>query len=190
MRRRAFDLDIEQLTHGQPASYWARPVNIDDGLEVIIWIRCLGGERLPTASYALRPNLDKLFFSPRRSSERRGIEIFCRVFSTHQPTTYLRSRYRIHPRLTRFVSCKASEYGWRPSKFHVHPWSRGREVCRDVLRSLPLPEKCLFFCHLLSIHQESNVFFSDAWQAPAMYHRPSCELCDPRVGRSPSVESS
>ena len=31
------------------------------------------------------------------------------------------------------------------SKFHVDPWSRGREVARDVLRSLPKPEKCLFF---------------------------------------------
>ena len=40
MRRWTFDLDIE-LTHGQPASYWARPVNTDDGLEVIMWIRCL-----------------------------------------------------------------------------------------------------------------------------------------------------
>ena len=59
--QRWFDLDIE-LTHGQPASYWARPVNVDDGLEVIMWIRCLGDERLPTASYVLRPNLIKLFF--------------------------------------------------------------------------------------------------------------------------------
>ena len=36
-----------------------------------------------------RPNLNKLFFSPRSSSERRGIEIFCRLFSTDQPTTQL-----------------------------------------------------------------------------------------------------
>ena len=88
MRRWTFDLDIE-LTHGQPASCWARPVNIDDGLEAIMWIRCLGGERLPTASYALRPNLNNLFLSPWRSSERSGIDIFCRLFSTHKPTTHL-----------------------------------------------------------------------------------------------------
>ena len=73
------------------------------------------------------------------------MEIFCRLFSTHQPTTHLRSRYRINPRSTRFVSGKASEYRWRPPKFHVDSWSRGREVARDVLRSLPKPEKCLFF---------------------------------------------
>ena len=91
------------------------------------------------------PKPDQTFFSPRSSSERREIEISCRLFSTHQPMTHLRSRYRINPRLTRFVSGKASEYRWRPPKFHVDSWSRGREVARDVLRSLPKPEKCLFF---------------------------------------------
>ena len=130
-----------------------------------------------------------LFFA----SERREIAIFGRLFSTHQPTTHLRSRYRINPRSTRFVSVKASEYRWRPSKFHVNPRSRGREVARDVLRSLPKHEKCLFFCHRrwieischqISTKQRSNVFFTDAWQAPAIYHQPSCELCDPKVGRS------
>ena len=56
-RRQAFDLDIE-ATHGQPGSCRARPVNVDDGLEVIRWIR-VGGEKLPAASYALLPNLKK-----------------------------------------------------------------------------------------------------------------------------------
>ena len=97
-----------------------------------------------TASYAFRPNLNKLF-SAGNSSERRGIEIFCRLFSTHQPTTRLQSRYRINPRSTPLVLSKASEYSWRPSTFHVDPWSRGREVARDVLRSLPKPEKSPFF---------------------------------------------
>ena len=91
------------------------------------------------------PKPEQTIFSPRSSSERRWIEIFCRLFSTHQPTTHIRSRYRINPRPTRFVSGKASEYRWRPPKFHVDSWSRGREVARDVLRSLPKPEKCLFF---------------------------------------------
>ena len=40
-------------------------MNIDDGLEDVMWIRCLGGERLPTAAYALCPNLNELFLSPR-----------------------------------------------------------------------------------------------------------------------------
>ena len=31
------------------------------------------------------------------------------------------------------------------SEIREDPWSRGQEVSRDVLRSLPKPEKCLFF---------------------------------------------
>ena len=109
-RRYAFDLDIE-ATHGQPGSCRARPVNVDDGLEDIRWIRGLGGEKLPTASYALLPNLKKAYFC-----HRRGIENFCSLFSTRQ---------------------------------------------------------------------RLNVFVSDAWPAPAIYHRSFCEHCDQRVGRSP-----
>ena len=161
MRRWTFDLDIK-LAHGQPASYWARPVNTDDGLKVIMWIRCLGGERLPTASYALCPNLNKLFFSSGSSSERR-IEIFCRLFSTYQPTTHLQSRYKISPRSTRLVSGKASEYRWRSSNFHVDPWSKGREVARDVLRSLPKAENA----HLLPSEMDRD-FFSSIFYKPAV----------------------
>ena len=62
-RRLAFDLDIEAI-HRQPASCRARPVNVDDGLEDIRWIRGLGGEKLPAASNVLS-NLKKrlLFFA-------------------------------------------------------------------------------------------------------------------------------
>jgi len=39
-------------------------MNVDDDLEDIRWNRGLGGERLPTASYTLLPNLKKgLFFA-------------------------------------------------------------------------------------------------------------------------------
>ena len=81
-RRYAFDLDIE-ATHGQPGSYRARPVNVDDGLEDIRWIRGPGGEKLPAASNALLPNLKKrpIF------CHRRGIENFCCLIST-QPVSY------------------------------------------------------------------------------------------------------
>ena len=73
----------------------------------------------------------------------------------------------------------------------MDPWSRGREVARDALRPLPKLEKMSDFCHrsgieifgrLFSVHQRPNVFFSDAWQVPATYHRPSCELCDAIIG--------
>ena len=56
------DLDVE-ATHGQPGSCRARPVNVDDCLEDIRWIRGLGGEKLPAASYALLPNLKKSLFA-------------------------------------------------------------------------------------------------------------------------------
>ena len=62
-RREAFDLDIE-ATHGQTGSCRARPVNVDDGLEDVRFIRVLGGEELAVASYALLPNLKKAYFSP------------------------------------------------------------------------------------------------------------------------------
>ena len=105
-----------------------------------------------------------LFFA----SERREIAIFGRLFSTHQPTTHLRSRYTIHPRSTRFVSGKASEYRWRPPKFHVDPWSRVRVAARDVLRSSPKPDICLFFAIgdgsrffvICFLHTSGQMFFS------------------------------
>ena len=78
-RRYAFDLDRES-THGQHASCRARPVNVDDSLEGIRWIRGLGGEKLPAASYALLPNLKKTSIF----CHRRGVEKFCRLFSTQQ----------------------------------------------------------------------------------------------------------
>ena len=61
--------------------------------------------------------------------------------------------------------------------FHVDPWSRGREVARDVLRSLPKPEKCLIFAVgdgsilfvICSLHTSGQMFFS---QTPG--RRPPC----------------
>ena len=63
-RRQAFDLDLEP-THRQPASCWARLLNVDDYLEDAGWIRGLEGEKLPTASYALPSLKKKLFFAER-----------------------------------------------------------------------------------------------------------------------------
>ena len=106
---------------------------------------------------------EQIISSPGSSSERRGIETFCRLFSTHQPTTHLQSRYKISPRSTRLVSGKASEYRWRSSNFHVDPWSRGREVARDVLRSLPKAENA----HFLPSEMDRD-FFSSIFYKPAV----------------------
>ena len=66
-----------------------------------------------------------------------------------------------------------------------------REFARGVVRSSPKPEKgSVFrhrrgidsFCRLFSTHQWPNVFVSDAWPAPAMYHRPWCQLTRAWVG--------
>ena len=62
----------------------------------------------------------------------------------------------------------------------VDPWSRGREVARGVQRPSPKPEKRPILCHrrgienfcrLFSTQPRPNVFVSDAWPAPATYHR-------------------
>ena len=70
-------IDIEE-THGQPTSCRARPVNVDDGLEDIRWIRGLRGEKLPAAFTAL-----PIF------CHRSGIEIFCRLFFYTTAPKYL-----------------------------------------------------------------------------------------------------
>ena len=79
-RRYAFDLDIES-THGQPGSCRTTPVNIDDGLEDIRWIRGLGGEKLPAASYAFLPNLENGLFLP----SERDRDFLSPVFYTAAP---------------------------------------------------------------------------------------------------------
>ena len=73
-------LDIE-ATNGQPGSCRARPANVDDGLEDIRWMRGLGGEKLPAASYALFPNLKKSLFLP----SERDRKMLSPVFYTAAP---------------------------------------------------------------------------------------------------------
>ena len=77
------------------------------------------------------------------------------------------------------MSGKAGEFRRRPRRYQVDPWSRGRQVA-GVQRSSAKPEKRPIFCHrrgienfcrLFSTQQCPNVFVSDAWPAPATYHR-------------------
>ena len=79
----------------QPPSCRARPMNADDSLEDIWWIRGLGGKRLPAVSYALLHKKKCLFW------HRRGIEIFCHLFSTHQrPNVLYQTPGRLLPHIT------------------------------------------------------------------------------------------
>ena len=57
-------------THGQFVSCEAKTTKVDDGVEDIRWIRCLGREGLPAALYAVLPNPEK------KSGHRRGIGNF------------------------------------------------------------------------------------------------------------------
>ena len=78
------------------------PVNVDDGLEYIRWIRRLGGEKLPAASYALLPTLKKgLFFAIGEGS--RNL-VACFLHSSAQMCLY-QTPGRRPPRTTgRFVN--------------------------------------------------------------------------------------
>ena len=54
-------------------------MNVDDDPEDIKWIRGLGGERLPAASYTLLPNLKKKsYYFPLVKDDNS-----CLLFSTH-----------------------------------------------------------------------------------------------------------
>ena len=72
-------------------------MNVDDGLEDIGWIRGLGGERLPPASYPLLPNLKKnLFFAIGEGSR---IVVVCFLHTSGQTFLYQTPGWR-PPRIT------------------------------------------------------------------------------------------
>ena len=184
MRRWTFDLDIE-LTHGQPAyvlgkasEYRRRPRSFPvDPLsrrgEVAHGVLCSSPKPEQTILFRLG--------AARREE---GSRFFRRLFSAHQPTTHLRSRYRINPRSTRFVSGKASEYRWRPNFMWIHGLG-GERLLVMSYALYPMSEMDRDFLSSAFYTPAVKCFFSDAWQAPAIYYRRSCELCDRRVGRSP-----
>ena len=59
-----------------------RPVSLDDGLEDIRWIRGIGGEKLPAASYALLPNLKNVLFFA--IGEESRIFVVCFLYTSGQ----------------------------------------------------------------------------------------------------------
>ena len=96
-------------------------MNVDDGLEDIRWIRGLGGEKLPAASYALLPHLKKgLFFAIGEGSR---IFVACFLHSSSQMCLYQTSGRRPPPINGRFVNTVTR--GWvgapnerNPLRFH------------------------------------------------------------------------
>ena len=121
-------------------------------------------------------------------------KLLARWSQTDHATIHLRSRHRINPRPTCFVSGKAIDCRWRrPRIYQVGPWSEEREVARGGLRFSSKPYKMGIRCHrrgieifgrLFSTHERTNVFVSDAWPALAKYHRPCCQHRGQRLGRS------
>ena len=103
---------------------------------------------------------------------------------TAHVTIELRSRHRINSRLTRFVSGKANECRWQHRRYQVDPWSRRREVARNVLRSSPQPEKKVYFFTserdrefvVGFVHTRGQMFlYQTPGRRPPTYHRPCCE---------------
>ena len=77
-------------------------MNEDGGLEDIRWVRGLGGEKLPAASYALLPNQKKgLFFAIGEGSR---IIVACFLHSSAQMCLYRTSGLRPPPITGRFVN--------------------------------------------------------------------------------------
>ena len=139
------------------------------------------------------PNLSKLFFfASEQLGEKRDRYFLPSVFYTPADDTPLISIKNKATGQRASVSGKARDID---GNFRNFMWIHGLGGQRLLVMSYalhPKPKNAFFchrrwieiFCHLFPVHQRSDVF-SDAWQAPAIYHRPSCELCDPRVGRSP-----
>ena len=117
---------------------YSKKKSAEDKLVPPLWGKRGGGKGFFFKDYLLT-----LLYAAELSLSRRKMSI--RGSKTAHATIGLRSRHRINLRPTRFVSGKASECRWRPRRYHVDPWSRGREVTRGVLRSSPKPEKGLFF---------------------------------------------
>ena len=137
------------------------------------------------------PKPEHFFFSLRRE-ERSRFFVVCFLHTSRRHTFDLDTEYTHGQRASRRA---------RPvnidGDLRNFMWTHGVGVERLLVMSYALcpNSKNSYFlyhrrwieilCHLLSTHQRSNVFFLDSLQAPAIYHRPSCEVCDPRMGRSP-----
>ena len=77
-------------------------MNVGDGLEDVRWIRGLGGEKLPAASYALLPKLKKgLFFAIGEGSR---IFVACFLHSSAEMCSYQTPARRPPPITGRFVN--------------------------------------------------------------------------------------
>ena len=117
-------------------------MNVDDWLEDIRWIRGLGGEKLPTASFALLPNLKKgLFFAIVEGSR---ILVACFLHSSAQMCLYQTSGRCPPPITGRFFNTVTKGWVGAPNErasFRFHGAVVGfvdRCMSRIPLRISPL----------------------------------------------------
>ena len=89
-------------------------MNVDDGLEDIRWIRGLGGEKLPVASNALLPNLQKAYFLP--SERDREFFVACFLHSSAQICLYQTPGRHLPPITGRFLNTVTRGWVGAPNK--------------------------------------------------------------------------
>ena len=96
-------------------------MNVDDALEDIRWLRGIGGEKLPAASYALLPNMKKgLFFAIEEGSR---TFVACFLHCSAQMCLYQTPGRRPPPITDRFVNTVTGGWvgapnGRAPFRFH------------------------------------------------------------------------
>ena len=100
-------------------------MNVDDGPEDIRWIRVLGGEKLPAASYSLLLNLKKVYFL----SSERDRDLLSPVFYTSAPKCVfirrLAGTHRVSPAVTAVTAVQIS---WRSRWFVDRCLSKTRNL--------------------------------------------------------------
>ena len=127
-------------------------MNVDDGLEDIRWIRGLGGERLPAASYALLSNLKKGQFC----AIGEGPRFVCGLLATHQrPNVFVSVPGRRPPRITcRDVNTVAR--GWVGA-----PNERTPGRFNDAV--VPFADRCLSRTRNLGASNYHDFFSGRSW---------------------------
>ena len=101
-----------------------------DGLEDIRWIRGLGGEKLPAASYALLPNLKKGLFVAIGEGSR--FFVACFLHSSAQMCLYQTLGRRPPPITGRFVNTVTRGVGAPNERAPFRFSWRSRWFCRSM----------------------------------------------------------
>ena len=112
-------------------------MNVDDGLEDIRWIRGLGGEKLPAASYALLPNLKK-----------------CLSFAIGEGSTFFVACFLVH---SSAQMCLYQTPGRRPPRFTGRFVNTGQRVVgAPHERPVQITWRSRWFCRSMSVEDSES----------------------------------